>query len=287
MSVLAGKGFSYSIPSRASSNQMYIEALDRIVLKANMKERAFASTKEVRKTAIMTRVLELIHQVRRGARTRARGRPAAAPAMGRLLCADTPAGGGRQAGRGARACGTRQAALPAKHTEPHTLPHGSRTGPRRATGPAAAACARRRGASARTHARTHARLLTPCVHPHAARPTRRQVVGKGIHITKRDLFYTDVKLFTKQEESDAVLDDVACLVGCTRTSLNVVASDKVRATLAGAMPSDVIIHGNSKPRENQGEETVEPGDDRARMHRTAPHSTMHHSPCTMHHAPHV
>jgi DNA topoisomerase VI subunit A len=54
-----------------------------------------------------------------------------------------------------------------------------------------------------------------------------QVVSKRIHITKRDLFYTDVKLFSKQEESDAVLDDIACMVGCTRTSLNVVASDKV------------------------------------------------------------
>jgi meiotic recombination protein SPO11 len=80
-------------------------------------------------------------------------------------------------------------------------------------------------------------------------------VRKGIHITKRDLFYTDVKLFEKQTEvgffthththtpvhncthviqlslspaqSDAVLDDVACMIGCTRTSLNVVASDKV------------------------------------------------------------
>jgi meiotic recombination protein SPO11 len=35
-----------------------------------------------------------------------------------------------------------------------------------------------------------------------------------------------VKLFSKQEESDAVLDDVATMVGCTRTSLNVVASEK-------------------------------------------------------------
>ncbi|KAH8053853.1 DNA topoisomerase VI subunit A [Aureococcus anophagefferens] len=34
-----------------------------------------------------------------------------------------------------------------------------------------------------------------------------EVVTKGIHVTKRDLFYTDVKLFKKQEESDAVLDD--------------------------------------------------------------------------------
>lgn len=53
-----------------------------------------------------------------------------------------------------------------------------------------------------------------------------QVVNKKIHITKRDLFYTDVKLFKKQEESDGVLDDVACMIGCTRTNLNVVASDK-------------------------------------------------------------
>lgn len=112
---MASSYAQFGIPSRAASNQHYVAALDRIVLKTQMKERAFASTKEVRKAAITTRVLELVHQV----------------------------------------------------------------------------------------------------------------VSKGIHITKRDLFYTDVKLFTKQEESDAVLDDVACLVGCTRTSLNVVASDKV------------------------------------------------------------
>ncbi|CAN0269979.1 unnamed protein product, partial [Ectocarpus sp. 8 AP-2014] len=53
-----------------------------------------------------------------------------------------------------------------------------------------------------------------------------QVLGKGIHITKRDMFYTDVKLFKEQSESDNVLDDVACMVGCTRSCLNVVASDK-------------------------------------------------------------
>ena len=37
---------------------------------------------------------------------------------------------------------------------------------------------------------------------------------------------TDVKLFKDQTESDGVLDDVACVLGCTRTSLHVVASDK-------------------------------------------------------------
>ena len=52
------------------------------------------------------------------------------------------------------------------------------------------------------------------------------VVRKGIHVTKRDLFYTDVKLFADQGESDVVLEDVAAMLGCTRTSLHVVASDK-------------------------------------------------------------
>lgn len=52
------------------------------------------------------------------------------------------------------------------------------------------------------------------------------VLSKGIHVTKRDLFYTDVKLFAEQSESDVVLDDVAAMLGCTRTSLHVVASDK-------------------------------------------------------------
>jgi meiotic recombination protein SPO11 len=53
-----------------------------------------------------------------------------------------------------------------------------------------------------------------------------QVLSKKIHITKRDLFYTDVKLFVDQHESDGVLDDVACMIGCTRSNLHVVASDK-------------------------------------------------------------
>jgi meiotic recombination protein SPO11 len=70
---------------------------------------------------------------------------------------------------------------------------------------------------------------------------------KGIHVTKRDMFYTDVKLFEvrsrpvlpcsrgavtpdspvwlppgeqDQKKSDAVLDDVSCMLGCTRSSLN-------------------------------------------------------------------
>jgi len=52
------------------------------------------------------------------------------------------------------------------------------------------------------------------------------VLTKRIHITKRDLFYTDVKLFVNQMDSDGVLDDVATMIGCTRSNLHVVASDK-------------------------------------------------------------
>jgi DNA topoisomerase VI subunit A len=39
-------------------------------------------------------------------------------------------------------------------------------------------------------------------------------------LLRRDLFYTDVKLFGKQANTDDILDDVACIVGCTRSSLN-------------------------------------------------------------------
>jgi DNA topoisomerase VI subunit A len=47
-----------------------------------------------------------------------------------------------------------------------------------------------------------------------------QLCKKGIHVTKRDLFYTDVKLFQEQGQSDTTLDDVSCMLGCTRSSLN-------------------------------------------------------------------
>ena len=43
------------------------------------------------------------------------------------------------------------------------------------------------------------------------------VLMKKIHITKRDLFYTDVKLFVDQADSDGVLDDIATMIGCTRS----------------------------------------------------------------------
>ena len=114
LSIIRGEGFCYTVPTRSSSNQIYIPELDRIVLADKVSHRQFTNTSTVRKTTITTRVMQLVHQI----------------------------------------------------------------------------------------------------------------IGKGIHVTKRDLFYTDVKLFSDQSESDNVLDDVACMVGCTRSSLNVVASEK-------------------------------------------------------------
>jgi len=113
-SILRGGGLRYEVPNRTASNQLYVPELDRIVLQSKTSTRSFESTAQVRKTVIMTRVMEMLHQVLR----------------------------------------------------------------------------------------------------------------RNIHTTKRDLFYADVKLFRSQDESDAVLDDVACVIGCTRTSLHVVASEK-------------------------------------------------------------
>ncbi|XP_047329308.1 DNA topoisomerase 6 subunit A [Impatiens glandulifera] len=113
-SILSGNGFSFSVPSRSSANQLYVPELDRIVLKDKSSIRPYANVSTVRKTTITTRILQLIHQ----------------------LC------------------------------------------------------------------------------------------DKSIHVTKRDLFYTDVKLFQDQTQSDTVLDDVSCILGCTRSSLNVIAAEK-------------------------------------------------------------
>ncbi|KAG1371613.1 DNA topoisomerase 6 subunit A3 [Cocos nucifera] len=113
-SILAGRGFSFDVPSRSASNQLYVPELDRIVLRDKSSSRPFANLSTVRKSTITARVLSLVYAV----------------------------------------------------------------------------------------------LL------------------RDIHVTKRDLFYTDVKLFQDQSQSDAVLDDVSCMLGCTRSSLHVVASEK-------------------------------------------------------------
>ena len=53
-----------------------------------------------------------------------------------------------------------------------------------------------------------------------------ELCHKNIHVTKRDMFYTDVNLFEDQSQSDSVLEDVSCMLSCTRSSLHVVASEK-------------------------------------------------------------
>jgi meiotic recombination protein SPO11 len=113
-SILRGDGFQYTMPSRGATDQVYLDELDRIVLKNKTTQANFASVSSVRKVTILTRVMQLVHGV----------------------------------------------------------------------------------------------------------------LSRGIHVTKRDLFYTDVKLFKDQKDSDAVLDDISCMLGCTRNSLHVVASEK-------------------------------------------------------------
>jgi meiotic recombination protein SPO11 len=112
--IMAGEGFTFTIPTRTESNQLYVPELDRIVLKDKTSQRAFMNGTQVRKTTIMTKVVQLVYEI----------------------------------------------------------------------------------------------------------------LQKKIHITKRDLFYTDVKLFKNQADSDSVFDDVACMIGCTRSCLNIVASAK-------------------------------------------------------------
>lgn len=48
-SILSGKGFSFDVPSRSSSNQLYVPELDRIVLLDKSSSRPFANLSTVRK----------------------------------------------------------------------------------------------------------------------------------------------------------------------------------------------------------------------------------------------
>ncbi len=53
-----------------------------------------------------------------------------------------------------------------------------------------------------------------------------ELLEENIHATKREVFYNDVVLFKKQQESDEALEDVAAMLGVERNSLHVVASAK-------------------------------------------------------------
>jgi len=51
-----------------------------------------------------------------------------------------------------------------------------------------------------------------------------ELLKKDMHATKREIFYTDVKLFQDQKNSDKSIEDVATMLYTTRNSTHVVAS---------------------------------------------------------------
>ena len=61
--VLGKQGITMEIPSRASSNQIYIKEWDRIVLGNKTSKRNFLHVKDSRKAAITLRVMQLIQSV--------------------------------------------------------------------------------------------------------------------------------------------------------------------------------------------------------------------------------
>lgn len=62
-SIVKGEGFSFEVPTRSATNQLYIAELDRIVLSDKVAQRQFLNPREVRKTAITTRIMQLVHEV--------------------------------------------------------------------------------------------------------------------------------------------------------------------------------------------------------------------------------
>jgi meiotic recombination protein SPO11 len=53
-----------------------------------------------------------------------------------------------------------------------------------------------------------------------------ELLIKDIHATKREVFYTDVKLFGEQKNSDKTIEDIATMLYTTRNSTHIVASAK-------------------------------------------------------------
>ncbi|MCP4761294.1 MAG: hypothetical protein GY870_05900, partial [archaeon] len=53
-----------------------------------------------------------------------------------------------------------------------------------------------------------------------------ELLSKDLHATKREIFYSDVKLFKDQKNSDKSIEDVATMLYTTRNSTHIVASAK-------------------------------------------------------------
>ena len=53
-----------------------------------------------------------------------------------------------------------------------------------------------------------------------------QTLEKDIHVTKREIFYSDPNLFKEQKNSDKSIEDMSAMLGCIRNSTHIVASAK-------------------------------------------------------------
>lgn len=63
MQVLNSGSFEFDVPNRGATNQMYVAEEDRVVLGNKMTKRQFLNVAHVRKTAITSRVIQLVHEV--------------------------------------------------------------------------------------------------------------------------------------------------------------------------------------------------------------------------------
>jgi len=62
------------------------------------------------------------------------------------------------------------------------------------------------------------------------------------HATKRDLYYTHVRLFQTQSNLDEIIDDIACLFGVARHDLNIVRLISCATTLSNHFASYSVLH---------------------------------------------
>lgn len=63
--------------------------------------------------------------------------------------------------------------------------------------------------------------------------TAHHLLIENIHLTKRDLYYSDVNFFKSQKRTDLILDNLACMLSIPRDSLHIVATE--RGLVAGPL----------------------------------------------------
>ena len=192
-SILDGQACEYVVPNRSSSNQQYIPELDRIVLKGKVSSRPFLSVSSVRKVR-QRRVADVAcGDVLKGVEGAGRQR------VWRQWGSDV--GGGNASGGHHDAC-DRAGARDPDQAHPHHQARLVLLRPKAVCGPGGRTCGARG-------------LYFSWL-----------VRGPGWHGFACVCVWWAVVV--GQTESDTILDDVACMASCTRTSLHVVASEKVR-----------------------------------------------------------